>query len=322
MLRQLFFVVLAVVAAWLAPRVMGQVKSDRLRAQHQVAALVSDEKDDEPDRKKGKKKKPDKKKDGKKDDKKEEKEEKKEFADLDDLNAEVNVLQVIHGLDLKTGQLKALAALAATTAQKPPPRKKVLATEKYRKALIAMRLAFISNNDEKITEAFDALEALRDRESPEFDEVKITEEARKEVPAVFRKLSARQLLLFLSTQVDDFPDPTERLLEGLKASRKLRGKEWLALRDDTAHVAGWLIGGLDTTKEAQVRDKVVALLNKAASLNDEDYDEQAAGLRKSARELVGKLSPTTVIRHYVERSLAEALSNYRLAAVVQARLKK
>jgi hypothetical protein len=276
-----------------------------------TVALVVDDKDDEPEKKKDKTKKQDRK-----------KEEKKEFNDLGDITAEIAALQVLHALDLKTSQLKALAAVAATTAQKPPARKKVLATESYRKALLTVRQALIGRDNEKIAKAFTAFEELRNKDSAELPELRITEAAREEAPAIFRRLNARQLVLFLAGQAQDFPDPTERLLQGIKQSRKLRGKDWLGQRDLAAFQVGWLVGGLDETREAQVRDRAAALLQKAAGLSDEDYDEQAASLRKEARELVGKVSPTTVIRHYVERALIETLSNHRLAAAVQARLKK
>jgi hypothetical protein len=247
---------------------------------------------------------------------------KKESADVGDLNAEVVVLQVLHAFDLKTGQLKELATLAAKTAQKPPPRKGVRVSDKYRKALGDLRQALVDNDDNKIEKAHTALDAAREKESPDFDDVEITDASRKQAPLVLDKLSARQVALYVAGQADDFPDPTERLLEGLDESRKRRGKDWQAFRDDLAYQVGWLVAGLDATKEEKVREKATALLNKAAGLSDEDYDEQSGKLRKSARELVGKVGPTTVIRHYVERVLAETLSSHRLEAAVQARLKK
>ncbi len=247
---------------------------------------------------------------------------KKESADLGDINADVLVLQVLHAFDMKTSQLKELATLAAKTAQKAPPRKGVRASETYRKALLGMRQALIDNDEEKIETALTALDAAREKENPQFDEIEITEAARKNTPQVYRRLNARQVALYISGLAGDFPDPTERLYEGLRASRKLRGKEWQNLRDDLAYQVGWLVAGLDTAKEEQVREKATALLNKAAGLSDEDYDEQAAGLRKSARELVGNLDATLVIRHYIERVLAETLSSHRLAVAVQARLRK
>src|SRR5205823_5691400 len=97
---------------------------------------------------------------------------------------------------------------------------------------------------------------------------------------------------------------------------------WQELRDDVAYQVGWLVAGLDVSQERKVREAASRLLNKAAALSEKDYPKQVAALRKSARDLVGKIGPTDVIRHYVERVLAETLSNHRLGEAVAALQKK
>ena len=96
--------------------------------------------------------------------------------------AEVVVLQVLHAFDLKTSQLKEMARLAAKTAQKPPPRKGIRASDNYRKALAELRLALVDNDDDRIDKAHTALDALREKENPDFDDVEITDAARKQAP--------------------------------------------------------------------------------------------------------------------------------------------
>jgi len=108
----------------------------------------------------------------------------------------------------------------------------------------------------------------------------------------------------------------------MEQSRKLRGKEWQGLRDDSAYQVGWLVAGLDADLEEKVRDKATALLNRAYRLDEKDYAKQRAELEKQARALAGKLGPTDVIRHFMERVLAETLSNHRLAAAIEARQKR
>jgi hypothetical protein len=245
---------------------------------------------------------------------------KKESTDLGDINAEVTVLQVLHALDLTPAQLADLAALAPKTAQKPPPRKGILVTDRYRKALLALRSALLGGDDEKIEAATTAMDAIREKEILDFDDVEITEAARKQAPLLLRRLSARQVVQYLAG-LDDFPDPVERLLEAMKESRK-RPKDWSNVRDDVAYQVGWLVAGLDPTLEEKVRDRATALLNRASGLSDKDYTQQQPALRKSARDLVGKLGPTDVVRNYVERVLAETLSSHRLAAVVALLRKK
>jgi hypothetical protein len=74
--------------------------------------------------------------------------------------------------------------------------------------------------------------------------------------------------------------------------------------------------------EAVVRDRVTALLDRAHRLKDEAFKEKREELDKEVDRIVGKLGPTDVHRHFLERTLAELLSNPRLAAAVEARLRQ
>jgi hypothetical protein len=254
-----------------------------------------------------------------KDDKKEK--EKGKFRDLGDIHAEVTVLQVLHALDLSEDQLKLVADLADKTAQKPPARKEIRASEQYRKTLIDLRAALRGGKDEKIDKAMEALDEIRGKEEPEYEEIELTDAARKQAPVLFAKLSSRQVVFYLSGLGDAFPDPVERMLEALEQARKLDGKDWQHCRDDVAFHVGSLIGGLDATREERSREKVTALLDKAHDLTDKQFADRKEQLEKSIRELAGKLGPLDIIRHYVERVLAETLSNHRLAAAVAGRQK-
>jgi hypothetical protein len=229
---------------------------------------------------------------------------------------------VLHQLKTTPAQLKTLADLAATTASRPGPRKVIKLSEKYHKTLQAVRSALIEGDEEEIDKQFAALEELRESEEPEFDDVEITAEARKAAPGLLRKFSARQLVAYLSASGDDFPDPTEQLKKGLEQSRELKDREWRDYRDNLAYQVGWLCSGVNEAGETRVRDQVLALLNKASSLDARAFKEQREQLETSAQEIVGKLSSTDVIRNYLERTVAELLSNPRLPAALEARQKK
>ncbi len=60
------------------------------------------------------------------------------------------------------------------------------------------------------------------------------------------------------------------------------------------------------------------MLEHLTGLNAE-FKAQRDDLDKEARKVVGDVGPTDVIRHYMERALAELLSNPRLGAAVEAR---
>src|SRR5262249_44322367 len=127
---------------------------------------------------------------------------------------------------------------------------------------------------------------------------------------------------YLSGLGNEFPDPLEKLTSALAESRVRGGQKWRTIRDDVAYQVGWLIAGLDADKEEKTREKVTALLDKAHGMKDKEYDDEKARLEKAARDLVDKLTAIDVVRNYVERVLAETLSNHRLAAAVEGRKKK
>lgn len=246
---------------------------------------------------------------------------KKDFAHVGDLNAEVTVLNVLHALDLTPAQAETMAKLAAKTMQAAPPRKMVKVSDAFKKTLAGLREALVKHDDEKVDELFAKFDELRQKEDPEFDEIEVTDAARAETPRVVGLLSARQVANYIAS-IPDFPDPVERLTDAMEAGRKLTGKEWQGLRDDIAYQVGYLVAGLDAKADEKVRDRAAALLNKAQGLGEKAYAGQKAALEKEARELVGKVGPTDVIRHFMERVVAETLSSHRLEAALEARAKK
>ena len=65
-----------------------------------------------------------------------------------------------------------------------------------------------------------------------------------------------------------------------------------------------------------------ALSRPWRALKDDEFKKERPELEKTARQIVGEVGPLDVLRHAVERSLADLLSNPRLAAAIDARLKK
>jgi hypothetical protein len=260
------------------------------------------------------------KKEDKSKDKKEDKgKDKTRFADVGNLNAEVTVLRVLGSLQATPKQLKTLAKYAKETMQSAPPKKEVKVSEKYRKALRALREALLSGDEDTIEEASKALEDIRDGgEEPEFEDIEVTDKAREVAPEVLRLFSARQVALYLG-DLDSFPDPAEQLRDALAESQKKKGREWTTYRDDVAYQVGWLLGGLNSEKEQAARKAATALLNKAAKMDEEEFNKNRAELEKSIKTIIGKTGPTTVIRNFMERLLAETLSNHRLIAAINAK---
>jgi hypothetical protein len=242
-------------------------------------------------------------------------------TEINPLNLEVTALEMLYQLRITRPQLEELARLAPFTVGPRPQVREVAASAEFASTLKKLHDALIDNDDDEIARLSALLEDLRDKEAPELDEVEITDEARKKVPDFLRSLGARQVASYVTDYADDFPDPREKLLEAFEDVRKMPGREWEERRDEVAGQVGWLVAGLDSAAEAKVSARVAELLNKVKGFKDEEFKAKRDELDKAAADIVGKLGPEDVVRHFVERSLAELLSNPRLAAAVEARLK-
>lgn len=242
--------------------------------------------------------------------------------DLTDVALEVLALQTLDQLQLTPAQLADLAKRSASTSEEAHVRPVPKVSDKYRKALTDLLAALRANNEERIDELTSALDELREKEKPDLDDdVDISEEARKQAPQVLRGLSPRQVAGFILDYADEFPDPREKLRTAFEGVRKLPGATWQAARDQTAEQVGWLVAGVEPEAEKAVRDKAADLLTRVHRLSPEDFKAQQAKLEKEIEGIVGKVGPTDVLRHFMERSLAELLSNPRLAAAIKARQK-
>jgi hypothetical protein len=243
-------------------------------------------------------------------------------GDVNVLSMEVVALQTLHQLQATPAQLGELKRLAATTAEKVGPRRQVEVSDKFHKTLLQLRDALVAGKEERIDELNRAIDELREKEKPDLDDsAEISDAARREAPALLRRFSARQAAGFLADYAADFPDPVEMLTGAFDEVRKLSRREWGGLRDDVAEQVGWLVAGTDGDAEEKVREQAAALITRARQLKNDEFKKQRPELEKAARELAQKVGPTDVHRHFLEHALAELLSNPRLAAAAEARLK-
>jgi hypothetical protein len=242
--------------------------------------------------------------------------------DLNTISLDVQALQLLHQLDLTPAQLDALARLAGDTAGQLGDRKPAKASDKYRKLLADLRDAYLKDDDDRINELSDQKDELEDSESPDLnDDIDLTDGARKQTPSFIRLLSPRQVVSYLALYEDDLADPRGSLLDALDKSRTATAAEWKELREDLTDVVGWQVAGLDTDKADKINDKVGAFLDKVKALEDADFKAQRDDLEKEARNIIGDIGPTEVLRHVLEQDVAELLSNPRLPDVLAARLK-
>jgi len=243
--------------------------------------------------------------------------------DVNDLSMEVAALQTIHQLKLDKAQLEALGKLAREITPHAQEREAAKVSDKYRKALLAVRDALTANDDARIEGRSTALDELRTKESPEVEEgVELTAAARIKAGEVLALLKSQQIASYLGAQEDDdLAGPADRLSAAFEESRKKSGEEWDEARDAAAEAVGWLVAGLDADASAKMADQAKTLLESGHLLSEADFKAQRKELDPAAGNLAGDLSSMEVLRRVVEHGLAELLSNPRLGAAVEARLK-
>jgi hypothetical protein len=237
---------------------------------------------------------------------------------------EVGALQTLYALHATKAQLESLRRIAHDTAAPPIKGIEGKVSGAYKKKLRDLREALVEAADEKrIGELMDQIDELKEKEKPELAyDVDVTEAAAERAPEVLRMLTAGQVAAFLGGFADDILDPRQRLLEALDKVRGLSNREWTEARDEISEDIGRLVAGLDDEQSARTSAKVLQLLIVARSMKSDEFKSERPELEKQAQQILGDIGPTDVLRHVMENSLAELLSNPCLPAALDARLKK
>jgi hypothetical protein len=241
---------------------------------------------------------------------------------LHDISMEVQALRVFDNLYLTDEQIGLLAKLSKETAEPPRKRSQPKASEEYQRLLKEVRSALLAQDEDKVGELDEEIEQLQKKESPELDDgFSATKTARQRAPEVFKTFKPAQLAMYYGSVADDMHEPLLLLTEALQSVRGLEKDEWRGKRDEIADEVAWLTVGPELEKWERVSDRTVSLLSKARSLTDADFKAQRADLEKAAKDIVGTVGPDIVLRHFVEWTLSDLLSNPRLEAAAKARLK-
>ena len=236
---------------------------------------------------------------------------------------EVSALQILHHLNVTPPQLTALRKLAKQSAAKSQDIKPGKGSDKLRAALLEMHKALLDNKElGRIDELTDKLNALRDSENPDLDDVDVTESARRHAPEALRLLGPQQVAGYLTGLADEVTDPRTRLLEALPQVRVMSADQWKEFRSDFGDEIARLVAGVDSEKAEKVSDEVIQLLIVARSLKEDEFKNQLPDLEKTARKIVGDLGPLQVLQNVMENVLAALLSNPRLVAAIDVRLQK
>jgi hypothetical protein len=249
------------------------------------------------------------------------KEEAKKPSDLSlsDLAMEVQALRLLRMLSFSPTQLKQIDKVVKEAAM-PARERKGKASAEYRKVLSNLRDALAQDEEESIDTLSDELDKLTESEKPELDDgIESTEAARKAVPDLLKQLRVTQYVAYVVMVADQVVDPADELKERLDKVRQLSLAEWKEQRSEIVDGVGKLLGGIDTKKVDAIREKVLAVLNQARTLKDEDYQQKKPELEKEIDDLTNDNGPGEIVKHIVELALADLLSNPRLASALEAR---
>jgi hypothetical protein len=238
-----------------------------------------------------------------------------------EVSLEVNALQTLRQFKLNTSQMQKLQQWAKETAA-PERSRDSKASKEFREKLGDLANALFDDNDEQIDQLNEQLDDLRQAEKPSIDDgVDVNDAARKRARDAFRLLKPGQLAIYVGQIAEDVQDPFDQLKDGLEIVRRLKGAEWREKREEIADNVSHAVAGVDADKGEQVNDAVLAWLIRGRRLGEKEFEAKRGDLEKEARDIVGNLRPDEVLRNRVEFALAELLSNPRLSAVLERRLK-
>jgi hypothetical protein len=239
-----------------------------------------------------------------------------------ELALEINALRTLYYLKTTPEQAEALLKLSKHTSGPARHRKKSKLTAEYRRLMEEVRDALLEDDEERVESLEDRLEEKTIRESPEIDDaVDVTDAARGHVSKVMKLFRPFQAATFLGMHAEQIPDPRERLLEALTRVRDWDLGDWQDKRDVLGDEIAQLAVGADKDKYVKTRDAVIDLLARARTMKGEEYSKKCGELEQTAEKILGRTGPTDVLRNFMENELARMLSNPRLEAALQARIK-
>lgn len=240
------------------------------------------------------------------------------------LSREVEALRTLYALRLTRGQLEHLRELAPETVARPPADDTVEVSAALRKTLGELREALArADDDDRIGKLYDRYdELLSDEDAPLEGPVEYTEEAAEQAPSVLDMLTPAQVAGYLGGIADEVADPRQVVLEALAKARGVPAAEWAEARDAVASQVSRLAAGLDDDKARRIHDQVAQLLIVARGLREEEFKRERSSLEQKGLQIVTDAGPAEVLRHVMEEALAELLSNPRLPAALNARLRK
>jgi hypothetical protein len=220
-------------------------------------------------------------------------------------------------------------------ARKNPPepgreRKPATVSDKYKRVLTELRVAYIAGQDDRIVDLTDQLDELAEDEDGELDDViEITANGRKNSLLRTSGLTTECIVNYLNAYGKEFPSPVN-MIGRVMIDRKAGDKISVEDRKSVAKQVGFALWGF-SPKAAIMEEKMNKFLEKASDLAPQackqgwnkkgplrlEYETILKGLVEK-----GQHSPNSfhMIEHLMNQDMAELFSNSRLVPAIEARV--
>jgi hypothetical protein len=237
------------------------------------------------------------------------------------LEREVAALTTVSELELTDAQLRAIEPICKEAAVHAPPTSAPAGSDRYRGSLRALREALVQGEEEKVAEQQQKVDSLREAEKIEPDtDFSISDAARAKAPGVLAMLSTAQVANYISAHAEDVPGALETITDALDQCRQQNEADFAALRTEAAEQTGLLLAGLDKSAARPIEQKVTDLLDKVKKMNDAEFKSQRDALTNQAKQIATGADPIEGLRHWMEREIADLLSNPATSDAIDARL--
>jgi len=239
----------------------------------------------------------------------------------ENLELQIAALSTIHELELTPAQLRAFKEIASGIAQKADPPGGEMPPG-YRAALTALRDALVKDNEDKIDEAQEKVQDLRDKDDIDTEtHIQIADEAKKQADPALKLLTVRQIANYLAAHGDEIPDPMETLTDAIREVRGKSDAEFKAIRKEAVEQVSLLATGLNGRGTKAIEHRVTELLTKVREASDKDFEAGKANWEEEANKIAADCDGISGLRHWLEREMVELLSNPELPAVLAMRVK-
>jgi hypothetical protein len=238
------------------------------------------------------------------------------------LEWQIQGLSTLQDLDLTDEQLKSLATAAEQTAMDLAAAPAIASNPSpaYHSALLALRDALAAADDDKIGDAQDKVDDLREKlKIPPLPLLPPTDAANTKSRSILRLLSSGQIADYLAMHADDVPDAGDTLQDALDQCHDGSQADYAGLRDQAAAQVALLAAGADERATEVVTKRVCDLLDRARQMSPDEFESHRAEFDRAARAITRAIDSFEALHRWMLNQIAVLLSNPQLTQILDMR---